>query len=486
MLKSKPALYWEKKGEEMVMELFQYVYRAVPAYGKFLRSNGVDTGKVKSYKDFLQVPPVSKKNYLSRYSAQQVSLDGTLNRPLVYTSTSGSTGSPFYFHRSFELDKKTSAIHELFFLHGGYKKDEPALVVVCFGMGVWIGGLITYQAFRIMQENGYNLSIITPGINKQEIFKVLKSVAPAFKNVILVGYPPFIKDIVDQAPAEGIDWGKIKPRFIFAAESFTENFRDYVAKKAAVRNIFLDTLNIYGTAELGAMAFETPLCILLRRLCMENKKLFEHIFGDIRKTPTLAQYIPSFIAFDSDNGNILVTGSNTIPLIRYQLGDRGGVYTFKDLTKHFKEFSIDVKSEAKKAKIGAYLYQLPFVYIHERDDLSTNLYGLQIYPEPIREALLHKPICSYLTGKFVLETKFDEKQDQYFIINLELQNGQKVTSLIKKLTLDLIVKNLKQKNSEYAELNKFLGKRSLPKLSFWAAGDTQYFKPGVKQKWVKK
>jgi len=485
-LKSKKSSYWWNKEKKIVLCLFKSTSKNVPAYKSFLKRKKINPQKIKTYKDFIETPQTNKKNYISEYSIDKLAKDGELSKPLIFTSTSGSTGKPFYFHRSFQVDNNTSAIHELFFLNGAYKKNEPVLVIVCFGMGVWIGGLITYQAFRSMQERGYNLSIITPGINKEEIFKALKSIGSSFKNVILVGYPPFIKDVLDEGPSKGINWQKFRTRIIFAAEPFTENFRDYIVKKSAIRNIFLDIMNIYGTAELGAMSFETPLCILIRRLCMKDIKLFQHTFGPINRTPTLTQYIPSFISFTSDNGDILVTGDNTIPFIQYALGDRGGVYSFRDITKHLKEFGIDIQKEAKKAKIGNYFYQLPFVYVYERDDMSTHLYGLQIYPEPVREALLKQPVCNYLTGKFVLETRFNNKQNQSLTINLELKNNHTIPDVIKRAVLNLIVEQLEEKNSEYKELRKFLGKRALPRLAFWPVGDPAYFRPGIKQKWVKK
>jgi hypothetical protein len=42
-------------------------------------------------------------------------------------------------------------------------------------MGAWIGGLFTYEAIRRVGENGnYDMSIITPGINKAEVIKAVQ------------------------------------------------------------------------------------------------------------------------------------------------------------------------------------------------------------------------------------------------------------------------------------------------------------------------
>ncbi|KKR14814.1 MAG: hypothetical protein UT42_C0017G0007 [Candidatus Falkowbacteria bacterium GW2011_GWA2_39_24] len=488
-IKTRNGLFWDKIRKESILNLFRLVNERIPAYHAFLQNHKIKPNNIKTVIDLQSLPTIDKKNYLRKYPLSELTIDGCLNKPLIFTSTSGSTGTPFYFHRSFDLDLHASIIHELFYLQGQYKKEEPVLVIVCFGMGVWIGGLITYQSFHLLQERGYNVSIITPGINKEEIFKALKDLGKSYKNIILVGYPPLIKDIIDEGPSRHIDWQKFRVRLLFAAEVFTEDFREYVSKEVNMRNSFIDTMNIYGSADLGAMAFETPLTILIRRLCAKNQKLFEAVFKKIQKTPTLGQYIPSFISFEAENDNLLVSGNNTIPLIKYDLGDHGGVYSFQELTKKLNKLGINFKKEAKKAGIEKFWYELPFVYIYERADFSTSLYGLQVYPEPIREALLKKPLSAYLTGKFTLETRFNNKQNQYLLIHLEMRNKSHngaIAKTLRQAILSAIVEQLKFKNSEYRELYKFLGKRAIPHLQFWSAEDPKYFKPGIKQKWIKK
>ncbi len=49
--------------------------------------------------------------------------------------------------------------------------------------------------------------------------------------------------------------------------------------------------NIYGSAELGTMAMETPLSILLRRLAVNNQTPFEKIFGDVKRITKFAHFI---------------------------------------------------------------------------------------------------------------------------------------------------------------------------------------------------
>lgn len=486
LISEKSDNFWVLERERKPLELFHKAAKRVPAYKDFLKRNKITPEKIKTFKDFRLVPPVTKKNYLREYPIEKLCLDGSLKKPLVWTATSGSTGEPLYFPRSEKLDWQASLIHDSFFRVGSVGVDGPALVIVGFGMGVWIGGLITYEAFEMASRSaGHEISILTTGINKAEILKALKKLSPHFKQTILVGYPPFVKDVLDEAHSNGINVKKLNLRLLFAAEPFSEKFRDFIVKKAHIRSPYLDTMNIYGSADLGAMAHETPLAILLRRLSMRNKKLFEDFFSPINKTPTLAQYNPMFINFEAVDGSLLITGDSEIPLVRYSIGDHGGAFTFGEAMGTLKKFKINAKRAIKLAGIQENICELPFVYIYERSDFSTNFYGIQIYPEMVRDALIDKYVSKFLTGRFTMLTKFDDAQDQYLEINLELRKERKAHPYLKRRVLKKIVSTLREKSSEFKELSNYLEDRSHPRLIFWPSEHPLYFRAGVKQKWVK-
>lgn len=486
-IRTKKNSFWTKIKTDYSLGVFRRAVANVSAYSEFTKSKGVDSRSIKTWEDFKKLPIVNKDNYLRKYSQKALSSKSDLQNTLILTSTSGSTGEPIYFSRNHEIDWQSSVIHEMFFSNGSFDSKTPTLVLVCFGMGVWIGGLITYQAFELFsRRNKSAISLLTPGINKEEIFKALKRLGPDYSQIILAGYPPFLKDIIDEAPERGIDLKKHHVKLLFAAEAFTEKFRDHVCELSGIKNPLLDTINIYGSADIGTMAFETPLSILVRRFATQKPALFESLFGKINKTPTLAQYIPSFTSFEAEKGEIILTGDNSMPLVRYSIGDHGGVWTFDEVVELLAKHGVDISKEAEKAGITKHLYQLPFVFVYERLDFSTTLYGLQIYPEIIREVLLETPFNKILTGKLTLVTRFDKNQDQYVEVNLEMQKNKKITAIMKNQLLRSIVKNLRTQSSEFHELSDYLKERAHPKLVFWPAEDPLYFKTGVKQSWVKK
>ena len=81
-------------------------------------------------------------------------------------------------------------------------------------------------------------------------------------------------------------------------------------------------------------------------------------------------------------------------------------------------------------------------------------------------------------------TRYDENQDQYLEINVEMQPGVEKTTVLEKQVQEFVVKNLRDKISEYKELSNFLKERAKPKIILWPNEHPIYFKMGIKQKWV--
>ena len=342
--------------------------------------------------------------------------------------------------------------------------------------------MLTLQAFESAGYRRGNTSIITPGLNKGEIYHALSDLAPNFGQTILGGYPPFVKDIIDGCQENQIDLKKLKIRLLFAAETFTEDFRDHVAELAGISDVHRDTLNIYGTADIGAMAYETPTSILVRRTATKSPSIFNKIFGALERTPTLAQYNPRFTSFENSDGNILLTGNNSIPLIRYSIGDTGGVRTFDDVDRSLSDEGVQLQSDAKRNAIP--LYRLPFVYVYERADFSVKLYGAIIYAEHVRGALQQREDRKNITGRFTMQTSTDEKQDQYLEVNIELARGVKKSAVLSQHLTEIITRELIKKNSEYHNNYLSMHERVVPRVSLWTYEDPKYFKSGVKQRWV--
>lgn len=487
-LHQQPESHWAIRGEQMAIKLFHEMAARVPAYQDFLQSHNVKVGSVKSSADLKKVPTLDKDNYIRKYPLPMRSWDGAYpSGQWTVSSTSGSTGVPTYFPRSRKQDEQYALTAELYLRTNFEIQNRRTLYVVGFPMGAWIGGLFTYEALEIVrQRGGYDMTIITPGINKAEIIQAIKLLGSDFDQIIIGSYAPFLKDIIDDGIRAGIDWKSHKLGFIFSAEGFSEVFRDYIAKKTGLSSILLDTLNHYGTVDLGTMSHETPLAIMLRRLAVSHPMVYQEMFGQLTKLPTLTQYIPEMFYFEEEEGSLICSADNGMPLVRYDLKDRGAIVGLGDMRERLQRQGVDMDIELKKAGLQSTSWNLPFVYVYERGDFSVSFYAFQIYPETVRKSLHAAELEDEVTGKFTMEVVYAANGQQRFEVNIELKSGVAEDAGLTHRLVNAIRRQLIAESSEYRETYRVYNTIVDPKVICWPYEHTTHFAPGIKQKWVKK
>lgn len=487
-LKTRPEQYWVKRGEKAALELFHEMAVRVPAYKKFLKENNLNPSSIKTIEDFKKIPTVDKDNYLRKYPIDELCWDGKFSDEWrVFAATSGSSGEPFYFPRSEEQDWQYATIAEMYLRAQFDIHKKKTLYVNGFAMGAWIGGLFTYQAVQYAVQRGkYPLHIITPGINRNENIQAIKKLAHNYDQIIIAGYPPFVKDLLDEGTEQGLNWSKYSVKIVFSAEGFSEIFRDYIADKAGLENIYKDTVNHYGTVDLGTMSYETPLSVRVRRSALKDEELYKSLFTDSRRVPTLTQYIPELFYFEENEGRLFCSARSGIPLVRYDLKDFGGLIGFEDTLEQLAEAEGPVQKLLKRDKIDKTVFNLPFVYVYERADFSVVLYGANIYPENIRKALQSQACREHVSGKFTMQIVENKDKEPRLELNLELRRGQVGTATLRKQVLEATYSILLADNSEYRSNFEALPKKMKPIVKFWDFGDPKYFSGKGKQKWVLK
>jgi phenylacetate-CoA ligase len=169
---------------------------------------------------FSDCPIINKQNYIEKFDIQQRTVD--MKKVDFIHSSSGSTGSPTIWPRSRQDEQAISALFERILVSFGLNTEDAknTLAVVCFPMSVWVGGLFTTFCLRILSDKGYPLTIVTPGNNVDETFKILRSVSnmTSFKQTVIFGYPPFVKGMIDKGKSVGIDWDSFNLDLVLAGE----------------------------------------------------------------------------------------------------------------------------------------------------------------------------------------------------------------------------------------------------------------------------
>ncbi len=486
-LTGKPADFWCQRGDAMALRLFQYACKTTSAYRQFLNKYKVKTKNIRTIGDFKKLPLTDKTTYLRSFPYRDLFPDSDMSHITTISATSGSTGEPFYFPRGEEQDWQSEYVAEIFLRNQFDIHNKKSLVIIGFGMGIWIGGILTYKYFNQLARKGYHLSVAPAGTNIELCLKTVKQFAHLYDQVILIGYPPFIKDVIDEGPAHGVSWKKHRIKILTAAEGYSEQFRAYLTRHAGIKNPLTDTINIYGSVELGTMAHETALTNLIRGYLAKDLDLRRTILPHSHDLPTLAQYHPDIVYFEEVDGEVVASGlGSAMPLIRYRFADRGGVVPFDDMVRMLKEHGIDIVLEARKRGIASAVMRLPFVYVGERVDLALVVRGANIYPDEIKTALQHKSLEKFVTGKFTMIKKEDKQLNEYFEINVELKKGLRPQGLLAGDIQKVVVETLRKINSEYSDQYQSVPKIMTPPIILWAFQDNLYFKVGTKQKWIKK
>ena len=467
--------------EQRALELFHSVAASVPAYRAFLAEHSIVPASVRGYADFQALPLLTKPNYLRRHALADLCRDGALESCDMMAVSSGSTGEPTFWPR-FIADEYAIATRFEQVFHDSFMADtRRTLAVVCFALGTWVGGMYTASCCRHLAAKGYPITLITPGNNKDEIFRVVTALGQAFEQVVLLGYPPFLKDVIDTGRARGVEWPRYNVKLVMAGEVFSEEWRALVSERMGGHSICCDSASLYGTADAGVLANETPLSVCIRRFLAEKPDAARALFGESR-LPTLAQYDPLSRMFEVRDGTLLFTGDNGIPLIRYHIADTGGLIGYDVMLSFLAEHGFDPLAELGQGARGA--RNLPFVYVFGRSHFTISYFGANIYPENVTVGLEQPTIKEWVTGKFVMESREDDDRDRYLSIVVELAPRVEGDAMKQQAIGESILAQLRRLNSEFA--NYTPAEYQLPRITLLPTGDPEYFPVGVKHRYTRK
>jgi phenylacetate-CoA ligase len=463
------------------LELFHQVADCVPAYQEFLAEHGVDPARVQTPADFGQVPLMTKENYHSRYPLPARCRYGRLENCDMIAVSSGSTGRPSYWPRFLTDEIAVTARFEQVFA-GAFGADrKPTLAVVCFPLGTWVGGLYTAACCRHLAARGYPVTVIAPGNDKEEILRVTPELAPHFAQTVLLGYPPFVKDVIDTGLHAGVDWPGMRLKLVFAGEVFSEEWRDLVGARAGLSRPCYDSAALYGTADAGVLGNETPLSIAVRRFLASTPEAVRALFGQSR-LPTLVQYDPLSRYFEvSGDDTLLFSADNGVPLVRYHIADEGGLMPHDQMLAFCADHGFDPLAELGGDRRGA--PALPFAFVFGRTHFAVSFYGANVYPENVAAGLERPEVSGWVTGKFVLQVTEDASHDRHLSVLVELAPGEEGSASREELAAESIRAELVRLNSEFAHYVP--GDSQVPLVTLRPAGDPENFPRGVKHRYTR-
>jgi phenylacetate-CoA ligase len=472
---------------ETALALARDVAATVPAYRAFLAEHGIDPGTLRSAQGFAKLPLVTKQNYLARHPLARLCRGGRLEACDFIAVSSGSTGTPTFWPR-FVSDELPVAVRFEQVFHDSFQADQRrTLAVVCFALGTWVGGMFTAACCRYLAAKGYPITVVTPGNNREEIWRVARALAPQFDQTVLLGYPPFLKDVIDGGIAQGLDWRPLRVRLVMAGEAFSEEWRTLVGERLGATDWCYDSASLYGTADAGVLGNETPLSIRIRRFLSANPEAARQLFGEAR-LPTLVQYDPFaryFEALPAGAGNghtLLFTGDNGVPLIRYHIADNGGLVSYERMIHFLADWRFDPLKE-----LGGHgwrgVHKLPFVFVFGRAGFAVSYFGANIYPENIGVGLEQAGVREWVTGKFVLQAREGLGEAPHLAVAVELAPQATADETKRAAAASSIRAHLERLNSEFKTYAP--AEYRTPRVTLHPAGDPEWFPPGVKHRYTR-
>ncbi|WP_433062274.1 phenylacetate--CoA ligase family protein [Dactylosporangium sp. CS-033363] len=453
------------------LELFREVAGAVPAYAAFLAEHGVDPAAVRTPEDFAALPMVAKESYLRKFPLAERCRGGRLDGNDTVAVSSGSSGRPTVWPRSVVDELAVARRFEDALVNGFGADRHPTLVVVCFALGSWVGGMYTAAACRHLAAKGYPITVATPGNSVDEILRVVTELSAQYERTVLAGYPPFVKNVVDEGVRRGVDWPAFGVRMLLAGEVFSEEWRDLMGRRAGMLDANADTVSLYGTADAGVLGNETPLSVRVRRFLAGRPELARELFGDSR-LPTLVQYDPMTRYFETHDGTLLFTGDGGVPLIRYHIADEGGLLSHADVLAFCRAHDFDPTSDGAGD-------ERPFVFVFGRSLFTVSYFGANIYPENVTVALEHPDIADDVTGRFVMQVRSDADEERRFAVVVERAPDRPAPERV--LVSAAIRAALLRLNSEFA--NYVPPQYQTPVVELREPGDPEWFPVGVKHRY---
>lgn len=468
-LNSRSSDHWTDAGEKKALLLFKAAASRVPAYKKFLAEHRIRPTEIHTIEDLKQVPYIDKENYLRKYPFHELLWDGDISQVSMISRSSGSSGQPFYWPSNEQQRDEVGQFYDLVFSRMFDMHRKKTLVIVAYGMGSWVAGTTTLLS-SISYMNKHKCTFVTPGYNKAEVIEICKNLGSSYDQVIICAYPPLVKEILDLGREEGLNWPKLKPKFIFGAEAFSEELRDYILEQIGSKNPLMDTMNTIGSADAMVIGHETPLSIALRRMIHADEAMHNDILTPARM-PTLAQYYPWQKYLETVDGELLITSDGAIPLVRYNIHDIAKLYSYKELKSKLKEHGHESVTKALPTGLrNEYDWKLPFVLLYGKSTNAVKLYGAIVYPENIKAALERPVVAGHFTGKFRMQIIHDARHNQRLRLHIELAPGVAASQVAVRSLQTVLVQTICSLNTEYKAVYGDLRTKVVPMIKLVSYG----------------
>jgi len=456
-----PASAHEGRGEKLALNVARTALSRTKAYPAFIAAADRPLTPPTTIEEFRGLPIIDKRSYVDRFTLPQLALDGNFSNAYTIERSSGHSGGSYYWLRLPQEDALFPQYLEHAFTQFYGMTERSTLVLITLALGTWTSGEKMAQALREVAASGrYELTVMAPGTDLDEILEIVADLGPHYGQVVIVGYPPFLKTVIDEGTRRGIDWKSMTIKLGLGGEGYSEHWRRHMGDLVGV-DVGRDLLAIsggYGAADVGmSIGREYPLTVLIRQLCLEDKALAHALFRGTPASngtlPGLLQYNPATSYIEQSEHELVFTVLSGIPLVRYNIHDRGGVLPFESTMSLLRDHGYDLPKRLADLGYGReQLWGLPFFYVFGRSDGTVSIVGANIFPENV-QSVLSKHLDQEIVT-FQLSVRTSDEYTQRLHIDLEHYSPDLLESERSTLSAryhDMLVSGLSALNQDFRD-----------------------------------
>lgn len=419
-----------KFGESCLFPAFKRAATRVSAYKKILKDSHIDYRDIKDIPTFKKrIPLIDKHSVFAASEIEDICVDGRLDQMKLAMTSSGFSGVFSYGINTPRNYRDTARSIDTAMDYIFDISRKKTLLVNSIPMGVKVTT---------------SLRLAETSVRPDMALAIIKKFSPKFDQTLIVSDPHFLKKLLEDGLAEGMNWKKLRVSLVSGEDWFSESFRSYLAH---LLELDLDNPDgrlvgaTMGIAELDLNLFhESRHSIAIRRLAQKDETLRKQLFGDgVKACPLLFHYYPHRIFLEALPENAdekelvfsMLSPHMLIPLIRYNSKDRGDIIPYNTLK--------EILTRANRQDLIPEL-KLPLVWVGGRKDRFCEIRGKKIYPEDIKQGLYEDfQAASQTTGYFKInkESQSVELQLKKGVLITEELNNRFKKALLKYTDADL-------------------------------------------------
>ena len=440
--------------EKYLLYTFHHNAQHIPQYKKFLQQHQVNHSAIHNIQDFLdKVPETNKKSYIfSTPYLTKLCLDGDYHNINMLVKSSGHSGKQCYWATSHRTDLFAQTILSIGLDQNFQISTKKTLIINGFILGSWVTGIL-FSEFA-----SSHCTVINTGPDKEEIFQTITDIGDQYQQILIAGYPPFIKEFVDYGKAIKFPWKKHTFHFAAGGEDFPEAWRDYIMKQAHGAKI----RSGFGASDIGILGgIETDDTVFIRRLAEKNKHLRKALFGDVQENPMLFQYPTNLFIHTNEQQELVFTTilpEAVEPVIKYNLEDIGGILSYHEMEEKLHRFGIH----------RTFSLPLPFLFVVGRVSGPVKFHAFLMYPENVEDCVYKNPeIAKTTTGKFKLRTIVTRDHEHVLQIEFQLKKGVRKSSKLLLGYTTLCTKTLAEVNGGYKAVYTRIQEKAIPRIKLY-------------------